>query len=371
MKNIISKSWYSLTRIFSYNCNWNIIIGKRSNGKTYSVKKYIVDMLATYKNSQFVYMRRLHKYCVRDNMIKLFDDIKDYCVEMLGDTISFSTARGFYLTNDPDKKTIGDIMTLDDMTTKKGISYDSVKTILFDEFLDDNGYMDNEINLFLNCISTIVRARTDVKIFILGNTITEYCPYFKLFKIDVKKLKKGHITYIEHKKGARVVVEYCRDTIMTKESEKEYMGFDDTNETCVIVDGDWETDNLTTKEIDGINWSYKHRKLIPVYFSGMDYVFEISITKNLKFPIVFIRRLNTQNGMVNENVKINLSLDETIIKNKNGIVPTFGKPSELMGEGLINMLRIFDDCLRCGRAIYTNALDGTRFLTIYNEIIKR
>ena len=93
--------------------------------------------------------------------------------------------------------------------------------------------------------------------------------------------------------------------------------------------------------------------------------------RQTKYPIIFVRRVNTQEGKVNKEIKFNVTLDETILKNVDGYVPMFKKISNMMGEGIVEQMKIVYECIKCGRVIYTNALDGTRFLTIFNEIVKR
>jgi hypothetical protein len=73
----------------------------------------------------------------------------------------------------------------------KGLSYPKIKLLFFDEFMDTDGYMDGETSRFLNIISTIRRMRKDFECVMVANTITEYCPYFELFKIDLRKIKQG------------------------------------------------------------------------------------------------------------------------------------------------------------------------------------
>ena len=366
--------WYHLDRILQYDVPNRMIIGMRSNGKTYSVKERIINRLAEEDNFQFVYLRRDHKQVVRDEMDKLFSDINEYSMKKLGDTISYNTKNGFYLTNDKAKKTIGYAIALEDAEDIRGHSFPLVKLILFDEFMSKTGYRNEEFDIYLNVLSTIRRKRNDVEVFMVANTISKYCPYFEKYKIEVKNLKQGYITYVKHKNGFECAIEYCRTLIEIDENgnrvKDKYLGIDDCNEISMIVDGKWETMNLTTHEIDGIKWNYKDRVLIPAVFSGFGYTFELSYAKT-KFPICFVRKINTQDGKVNEAFKFNIALDEMSLTNKNGAVPRFGAINEMMGDGMLELLHMFDNCLRCGRVLYTNVEDGTEFLTIYNEIIKR
>jgi hypothetical protein len=366
-----SKSFYSSERIDRYDdaVKYRVIIGQRSNGKTYCIKKKIINMLAQDKTAQFAYIRRLQSHVSYQRLNDLFNDISDYCIEMLGDTISYTVNDGFYLTHDKERRRLGYKFSIEKSELDRGISFPNVRLIFLDEFMSIDGYFINEIDRFKSILSTIIRGRDDVQVYMVANTVNEISPYLDWLKIPVKKLKKGQVYYVEHRAGLKAVLEWCIDTEVIKENASKYFGTDD-NGSEMILNGEWETLNLTTKEIDGITWSYKERRLIPVYLTGMGYVFELSYAKT-KYPILFIRRINTQEGKVNTDIKFNLTLDETILKNKDGYVPMFKKVSIFMGDGIVEMLKVVDECIHCGRVIYTNALDGTRFLNIYNEIIKR
>lgn len=368
-----SKTYYSLDRMDRYDdsVKYRVTIGQRSNGKTYAVKCRIIDRLAEDKTFQFAYIRRLQTHVAESRMKKLFADVQWYAKERLGDTISYSVNDGFYLTNDKKKHPLGFKFSIEKSEIDRGISFPGVRLVFFDEFMSKDGYFGNEIDRFVSILSTIIRGRDNVDIYMIANTVNEICPYLDWLKCPVRKLKQGYITYIEHRGGVKVAVEWCRQTDVIKKEASKYFGVDDDNTTVMTMTGGWETQNLTTKEIDGVKWNYKDRELIPVYITGNGYVFELSITQNLEYPIVFIRSVNTQNGIVNERIQINLSLDDMSITNKNGAVPRFGAISKLCGDGFINLMKTVDNCIRCGRVLYTDALDGTRFLNIYNEIIKR
>ena len=76
---------------------------------------------------------------------------------------------------------------LTSMEHDKSTAYPNITTICFDEFISRNAYLPDEFVLFMNVISTIVRQRKDTKIFMLGNTVNKYCPYFD--EMGIKHLK--------------------------------------------------------------------------------------------------------------------------------------------------------------------------------------
>ena len=49
--------FYSLDKVISYNIPVNVIITERGYGKSFSVKKYVIDRFLKH-NEQFIYLRR-------------------------------------------------------------------------------------------------------------------------------------------------------------------------------------------------------------------------------------------------------------------------------------------------------------------------
>ena len=66
--------------------------------------------------------------------------------------------------------------------------------------------MEQELVLFQHIMSTISRYRENLKVIMLGNTISRFCPYFELFNIDHKRIKHGETGIIKHKRGVTIVV---------------------------------------------------------------------------------------------------------------------------------------------------------------------
>ena len=181
--------YYSFKKIDKKEATYNIIFGERSNGKTYGMLKRCLENY--FKNgSEFAYVRRWSEDIKKSKANTFFSAIiNDGHVERLSNgeftSIYYSSGK-FYLCryhNDKliynESSVIGYCFSLTDYEHNKSTSYPKVKTIVFDEFIASNRYMVDEFMLFMQTVSTIVRKRDDVKIYMLGNTISQYCPYFK------------------------------------------------------------------------------------------------------------------------------------------------------------------------------------------------
>lgn len=181
-----------------------ILLGQRSNGKSYAVKyKAVRD--AVKDNEQFIYLRRYR------------EDITDYLTEQYFEDCPITEItegeyniisiyrKAVYLANmDGDGnvtrgKIIGYVRALNNAERYKSGSYSNVKNIIFEEFISES-YLSNEVDKLESFISTIFRQR-DGCVFMVGNTITRVCPYFREFGLgaNIRKQKQGTVDIYKKK----------------------------------------------------------------------------------------------------------------------------------------------------------------------------
>lgn len=183
--------YYDISKILTYNAFINILIGERGVGKTYSVSKFVTKEFIN-KKHEFAYIRR-YKTELSKSSKKFFDalkingEFKNHDLYNKGSTFII------------DDMIAGYSMPLTTAQSLKSVNFSKVKYIIFDEFILEHGnYLKNEVEIFLGLIETIARMR-EVKIFMLGNAVTEFNPYFLFFNItlpynnDIKTFKEGLI----------------------------------------------------------------------------------------------------------------------------------------------------------------------------------
>lgn len=243
--------YYSLNKINKKNATYNVIFGERSNGKTYATLKQALENYFD-NGSQFAYIRRWSVDVQPKRMNNLFNAIiEDGYLEKLSGgkftAIFYRTGR-FYLCTYNDKgkpiyneeDIIGYAFSLSENEHNKANSYPRVTTIIFDEFLTNKIYLPDEFILFMNTVSTIVRQRTNVKIYMLGNTVNKFCPYFKEMGLtNILSMKQGSIdlyTYGESK--LKVAVEYA-DSKKKFKKNNFYFAFNNPK-LKMITGGAWE-----------------------------------------------------------------------------------------------------------------------------------
>ena len=243
--------YYSLDSILSKNADYNIIFGERSNGKTYAALRYIIcEYLESGK--QGAYIRRWRDDINGKRMQLLFQSLvtNGEITTLTGGKYTgvFYISGKFFLSriNEDTGKIITDTkpfcyaFSLSEQEHDKSTSYPEVCNIVFDEFLTRRYYLPNEFMLFMNVISTIVRNRDNVKIFMLGNTVNRFCPYFEEMGLNkVQQQEQGTIDiYNCGDNGLLIAVEYCGSSEVEKPSNK-YFSFDN-KALKMITGGKWE-----------------------------------------------------------------------------------------------------------------------------------
>lgn len=238
--------YYSSKKIRKLNALYNLIIGQRSNGKTYDWKENALNDYAK-DNLKSAYIRRFDTEIAPKNLANLFDshDIEkifngkwnatDYkkheftlCIKINGEIVA------------RDEQPFCKVYALNTWESSKGADNGYVSSICFDEFITRRAYLQQEFVIFQNILSSIIRDRDDVKIFMLGNTVNKFCPYFKEMGLyNVENMNPGDIElYKFGEEELTVAVEMCPESKNTK-SVKKFFAFDNP-QLKMITTGAWE-----------------------------------------------------------------------------------------------------------------------------------
>lgn len=306
------KKYYRLDRILKENAIYNMIIGERSNGKTYAVDdKALLDYCE--HGWQLGIIRRYADDFTGKRGQQMFDAlVANGLVEKYSKGkwtgITYRSSR-WYLSR-IDKELNTRIMddtpfaygfSLSTVEHDKSTSYPFIKNILFDEFLTRQSYLPDEFVLFMNTLSTIIRDREDVKIFMCGNTVNKFSPYFKEMGItNIEKMQKGSIdVYTYGNSELKVAVEYTDSISKTGKKSDKYFAFNNPK-LNMITTGAWEIamyphlpykykqkdimftyfivfeKNILQCEVIGVNndlFTYIHRKTSPLKDEDNDIIF--------------------------------------------------------------------------------------------------
>lgn len=259
MKN----KYYSLKNIKTKNARYNVIYGERSNGKTYAVD--VEEILENFVESGYVeqgaIVRRFDDDFIGitsarsmfnalmcngngENVIRKRTGGKYDGVEYYGGA--------FYMTKFDEKTEkqqrtgaiIAYAFSLTSEQSYKGGSYPNITTVLFDEFMTRRFYLNDEFITFQNLLSTIIRDRDNVKIYMCANTVNKYgCPYFaEMGLYRIKQMEQGHIDVYEYgDTGLRVAVEWADSPSKTGKPSDVYFAFNNPR-LKMITTGAWEMD---------------------------------------------------------------------------------------------------------------------------------
>ena len=243
--------YYSLENILKFDAHYNIIFGERSNGKTYACLYRAIENYLNNKGTS-AYIRRFKEDFIGRRGGALFQSLvaNDVVSKLscgLYDGVSYYAGK-WYLSKFDEKlnKPVKEAFpfcygfALSDMEHDKSTAYPTITSIIFDEFISRSGYLFDEFVTFMNCVSTIVRQRDNVKIFMLGNTVNQYCPYFdELGLSHISAMAKGDIdVYTYGNSALKVAVEYA-DSIAESKPSDLYFAFDNPK-LNMIKDGSWE-----------------------------------------------------------------------------------------------------------------------------------
>ena len=244
--------YYSLEKILKCNAEYNMIIGERSNGKTYAVLKYGLEDYC--KNGyQLGLIRRYSEDFTGKRGQQMFEAIvnNDEVTKLTNGEwtgIKYYSSRWYLCKYDEkldkiitDAQPFAYAFALSGVEHDKSTSYPKIRTILFDECLTRNRYLNDEFILFTNTLSTIIRERDGVKIFMCGNTVNKYAPYFREMGLsNIFSMKQGTIDVYSYgeEEQLKVAVEYCAENKAAKKSNK-YFAFNNPK-LKMITSGAWE-----------------------------------------------------------------------------------------------------------------------------------
>lgn len=227
--------WYSLDRIDATGCDYNFIFSGRGPGKSTAMVNHLIDSYFNTQSqfgnhSQFVRIARYDWAVSRTMMTGWFNEINKQHLREYGKGVTYKGGewRLFDLKQTADAlpkaedelpyQTMGYLLPLNAQDDyKSGVDYSNVTNVVFEEFvqLRERDYVDSETELFLSALSTIVRNRSGVRCWFIGNTLTKYNPYFELFGIDMDRLgmQPGDLRTFRVSgydgKGATIALEYA------------------------------------------------------------------------------------------------------------------------------------------------------------------
>lgn len=237
------KQYYNIKPLLKNEANYYILLGMRSNGKSYQVKYTVLEDAFKYQ-SYFVYLRR-YKEDIKQYYVESY--FADMPIEKITDGVysMIIAFQGFlYFANLDDKgetvkgQKIGRYCALAEATRYKSNAFVNYKYIVYEEFITDGLYLSDEPDKLQQFISTVARDE-DIKVLLIGNTISRVCPYFAEWALTGTLRQKPSTIELYHMKDdkgrdrATIAVENC--TVIENDS-KMFFG----KATKQILSGEWD-----------------------------------------------------------------------------------------------------------------------------------
>lgn len=297
----MAQKYYDISKILATKCDYNVIFGERSNGKTYGAFKHCIEDYVEHGYQMALIRRWLDDFTGKAGSSMFSALVAKGEIKKLTkgkfDNVYYRTSQWWLCTWD--EKTQTRVLDTQPFCFGFGInanehdkstSYPGIKNIVFDEFIARRAYLPDEFVLFSHTLSTIIRGRSDIKIFMLGNTISKFCPYFtEMGLTNILKMKQGTIDIYKYGTSElRVAVEYVAPTKGGKASDK-YFAFGNPK-LQMITSGAWEMDIYPHLPID----YGKDEAIFTYYIINQGQTLSCEVITNPDGPFTYIHKKTTK-----------------------------------------------------------------------------
>ena len=347
----MAKTYYDISEMLKTNAEYMMLLGQRSNGKSYQVKKTVLEDFY-FNETKFIYLRRWKADIKQKEVSTYFDDIP-IAKYTNREYNSVRAMNGFiYLCKIEDgliveKREMGRYCALNEYERYKSQVFMNYKNIVYEEFITDSIYLNDEPKLLQQFVSTVARL-DKIRVFLIGNTLTRVCPYFHEWCLEnVLKQKQGTIEiykyHMEDNVEVKIAVEYCANT-----NNKNTMFFGQAAKQ--IVTGEWDV-----KEVPKLpRQLYEYEKIyeVMVVYQAFKFVLELLIEPKEGGVIIFVYPY-TSNRKIQRIITDEFS-DKPYISSKLDI----DKKPELL------MLK----ALRMDKVCYSDNLTGSDFSKVIEKL---
>lgn len=240
---------------------YTMIISGRSDGKTTACLKRVLDNYVE-KGEQGAFIRRLdsnYTGSYKDNLFSFFISTGYVNKITKGEWTDVKYWRGgWFLSRYNEEKGKVEMQpepfmfafAISTTANSRGASYSNVTTIVFDEFvtMSNEAELPDEFVTFSNLISTIMRQRDNVQIYLLGNNNTRFSTYFKEMGLyNTKDMELGELNVYtiatdlkdENGKPRSLGIIVHRPDISKEDRPSKLLFCFDNSKTKMITEGSW------------------------------------------------------------------------------------------------------------------------------------
>lgn len=263
------ETYINIPSLYTLNADVYIVFGERSAGKSYSVFKGLFDEYNA-TGAQFAYMRTREDYLIRGRAWAAVANIKPYVEKTLWkEEANLNYYSGQYRKQELDRngkwmyKPCGYSLSIASWMKYKSNGFDEVKTIFFDEFIEDDDTTtiiplstSEFLKGYSQQLSTIIRRRKDVKVVACANSINPKSPLFVYYNIDARKLEQGKV-YIFNRKldddNLKICVLYTEPPKHAHVSK--HLAVYESQTTDMTITGAWQ-ENIYPDIYKHLSWKW-------------------------------------------------------------------------------------------------------------------
>lgn len=347
------KTYYDITNLLSTQAQYLMLLGMRSNGKSYQVKKTLIEN--AYKDDiKFVYLRRWKADLKQKFVTSYFEDMPiSKLTNRQYNNIRAMNGYIYLIKTDKQgeiekKKEIGRYCGLNEAERYKSQTFPGYNNIVYEEFITDSVYLDDEPRILQQFVSTVFRLNKG-SVFLVGNTISRVCPYFSEWCLDgVLKQKQGTIEiyhyHTEDDNTVDIAVEYCENT-----NNENVMFFGQSAKQ--IITGEWDVKEVP--KLPRKQYEYEMVYEILLKYQAFSFVIQLLVEPKEGGVICFIYP-KTKDKKKYDRIITDEFSDLPHISNK---LDNHKRPEEI----IIN-------CLRLEKICYSDNLTGSDFKRVISNM---
>ena len=369
------RKFYDIVPLLETESLYNLIIGRRSNGKSYAVKYLMLweayngcDYLEWIRTKEMVpkdryqmaYIRRYNTDIKTKSVEAYFSDMPiSEITHGEYNTVVFYRKEIFFANVDDDLKVergkkIGNAFDLAGCQHYKSLSYPFIGNLVYEEFLPEDGhYLPNEVGDLVSIMSTILRLDFG-RIFMVANTVYPDSPFFNEWQLtNIDRQKPGTIDIYNQETGVldedgdeitvKVAVEFVGDDVAPKTNM--FFG----NSARITMASEWSC-NQYPHLIGKLN-DYRCVYKVLYKYNRFSFMINLLVDPETKQPFVYVYPSTKENGIKR-------------------IVTTEWSTNPLITDSLTPVTKydnILLELIDKQRVVFSSNLDGTKFYSIIKE----
>lgn len=250
----MKQKFYRLDNIDKLQADYNILLGERSNGKSYAVKeRAIMQAWKDPMQHKFILLRRWELEIKQSLAEQYFLDAPITSItDGQADGVTVYRGEIWLSKKSDDGKTvrtvkIGYTRALSQEQHYTSGAYDDVDCVIYEEFISRTYYLPGEPLHLMQLVSTVARRRK-ITVYMIGNTISRLCPYFSEWQlVGIPKQQQGTIETYKYQTdqiddagqpvSVLIAVEFCENS---GKNSKMFFG----SSTKMITTGAWQSKEM-------------------------------------------------------------------------------------------------------------------------------